>query len=333
MKSIFKSDYFTEKKIERSYSYDHCKKELIENIIDYETSGIKLKLKEIQLDGIHICIRHEEIVPPFVMEVEHDFPFLKMHFEIEGSSTYTPEKDKGLVVDIPNGHYNFLFLPKVKGTLEYTSKVRNTLEINFTKMYLKRVFGQSFMEASSTFGEAIEKDVPFLMWEKSKPITPRMHTIIGEIIDCKFEGSIKKIYLESKVTEILTIFFNELKNKETLEEKLFEEDYLKIIEAGSIIRNNLKNPPTISELSKITGVNQFKLKHNFKIVFKKPIFSYLTDLRMEKAKQLIVDKFYTVAETAYEVGYKNPQHFTAAFKRKHNYLPSRLKRNRQSTIT
>ncbi|WP_103192391.1 helix-turn-helix domain-containing protein [Formosa algae] len=34
---------------------------------------------------------------------------------------------------------------------------------------------------------------------------------------------------------------------------------------------------------------------------------------------------YTIAETAYEIGYKNPQHFTAAFKKKYNYLPSKLK--------
>lgn len=327
MKSTFHSNHFTEKKIVRRYSLGYRTQQLLEEDSEYSNPDIKLNLKEIQMDGIHISIRNEKIRPPFIMEVEHDFPFLKMHFEIEGSSSYTPKNDKSLAVNIPNGHYNFFFLPKVKGTLTYNTTIRRTLEINFTKTYLKRVFGQSFTEASSTYGEALKNDVPFLMWEQSRPITPRLHIIIQEIIDCKFDSSIKKIYLESKITEILTILFNELKNKKTLEKNLVEEDYQKILEAGSIIGKNLKNPPTIPELSIISGINQFKLKQHFKLVFRKPIFTYITDLRMEKAKQLIVEKGYTVTEASYEIGYKNPQHFTAAFKRKYNYLPSRLKSN------
>ncbi|SIS85952.1 AraC-type DNA-binding protein [Zobellia uliginosa] len=95
--------------------------------------------------------------------------------------------------------------------------------------------------------------------------------------------------------------------------------------AESVLKKNLQNPPTILELSVITGINQFKLKQNFKWVFGKPIFTYVTELRMEEAKKLTRDEGCTISETAYRVGYKNPQHFTAAFKRKYNYLPSRLK--------
>ena len=107
--------------------------------------------------------------------------------------------------------------------------------------------------------------------------------------------------------------------------RLPQEDYSKILYAESVLKKNLQNPPTILELSVITGINQFKLKQNFKCVFGKPIFTYVTELRMEEAKKLIRDEGCTISETAYRVGYKNPQHFTAAFKRKYNYLPSRLK--------
>jgi len=327
MKSTFQSEHFTEREIVKTYANGFRTQKLIEEHMEYKNSDVELDLKEIFLNGLHINIRHEKIKPPFVMQVEHDFPFLKMHFEIKGSSQYIPNNDQSLPVSIPSGHYNFFFLPKVKGTLTYNRPIRKTLEINFTKGYLKRVFGHSFMEASSTFGEALKNDEPFLMWEQSKPITPRLHMIIQEIMDCTFDGPIKKIYMESKVMEILTILFNDLKHKKDFEKTLVDEDYTKILEAGSMLRNNLRNPPTIPELSIITGINQFKLKQHFKLVFRKPIFTFITDLRMERAKQLIVDKGYTITETAYEVGYKNPQHFTAAFKRKYNYLPSSLKNN------
>lgn len=325
MKSVFKSEYFQEKTVIRVLP-PNLKTDLIQekNIVINHVL-IQGKTKEVLLDGIKVDMRSGQIKPPVFIEVEHDFPYLKMHFEIEGSSRYTPKNKQSVGVYIPGGHYNFFFLPKVKGTLVYESTSRRTLEIVFTKTYLKRIFGDSFKDASSDFGQAIEQNKPFLMWEQGKPITPQLHVIIEKIVNCSFDASIKKAYLESKITEILTIFFDDLKNKRP-EKYLNKDDYRKILHAENVIKKNIQTPPTIPELSFIVGINQSKLKQNFKLIFGKPIFSYLTDIRMEKAKKLIIEKNYTIAEAAYEIGYKNPQHFTTAFKRKYNYLPSSLKR-------
>lgn len=324
MKSVFKNHSLKEKIITQKFP-----KNLKTNVLKEETIAMYSangSTREILLDGIKINIRNGVLKPPLIIDVEHDFPFLKMHFEIEGSSEYTPKNNKSVAVIIPNGHYIFFFLPKVKGTLTYSSTTRRTLEIIFTKAYLKRVFGQSFKDVSSGFGDALEKDIPFLMWEQSKPITPQLHTIIEDVVNCKFKGAIKKAYLESKITEMLTIFFDSLKNRSTKKNRtIHKDDYMKILYAETIIRKNIKHGRTISELSTLTGINTFKLKQNFKLVFGNPIFSYLTELRMKKAKELISEKGYTVAEAAYEIGYKNPQHFTIAFKKKYNYLPRALK--------
>lgn len=169
MKSVYQSEHFTEKKIVRKYPHGVQRGNLIEENVAYENSVIKLNLKEVMLDGIHIQIRNEELQPPFLMEVEHDFPFMKMHFEMEGSSKYSPKNNKSIPVNIPNGHYNFFFLPKVKGILTYDHPIRKTLEINFTKRFLKRVFGNSLMDVSPAFGEALKNNNPFLMWQKANP--------------------------------------------------------------------------------------------------------------------------------------------------------------------
>lgn len=329
MKSIYKSHFSKEKTIERNFPSGFRTNVIKEKTVTSQYEFTNGETKEILLDGIKISIRNAEINPPSIVDVEHSFPFLKMHFELEGSSLYTPKNDKSVPVCIPGGYYNFFYLPEVKGTLRYDSKVRSTLEIIFTEAYLKRVFGHSFKNASSGFGEAIEKKQPFLMWQKSMPITPQLRVIIDEIINCKFKDEIKKVYLESKITEILSILFDYLKEKKNIfSGKVINEDNIsKIIEAEEILRKNLKKPPNIIELSSILGINQFKLKHNFKLVFEKPIFSYLTKLRMEKAKLLILKEGYTIAEASYEVGYKNPQHFTVAFKKVFHFLPSKLKRN------
>ena len=186
MKSILQSNHFTEKRIVKKYRGERQNKNLIEENTHYENDSMNIDVKEIMLDGIHLYIRNEQISTPFVMDVEHDFPFMKMHFEMEGSSKYKPKNNKSLAVDIPSGHYNFFFLPKVKGTLTYDNPIRKTLEINFNKRFLKRVFGHSLMDASTTYGEALKNNLPFLMWNKSKPIPPNLLIIIQEIINCNF---------------------------------------------------------------------------------------------------------------------------------------------------
>jgi AraC-like DNA-binding protein len=50
---------------------------------------------------------------------------------------------------------------------------------------------------------------------------------------------------------------------------------------------------------------------------------------MEKVRNMLMEERMNVADVAYAVGYKNPQHFTTAFKRKFNILPSDLKKKFQ----
>ncbi len=48
---------------------------------------------------------------------------------------------------------------------------------------------------------------------------------------------------------------------------------------------------------------------------------------MEYAKQLILEKNISICCVSEELGYKNPQHFTVAFKKIFGYLPSKLKKD------
>lgn len=162
------------------------------------------------------------------------------------------------------------------------------------------------------------------MWMKSKPISVELRKYIEEIMCCKYEGNIKKAYLETKINELLIFLLAKTNENNYDTIKLCNYDYCKIIEVEQYIQTNLKQALTISELAEIFGMNMSKLKQNFKIVFSSTIFKHITKLRMEKAITLILNENYTVAEASYKVGYKNPQHFTVAFKKMYGYLPSEL---------
>ena len=90
-----------------------------------------------------------------------------------------------------------------------------------------------------------------------------------------------------------------------------------------VILLNINDPFSIEELARVAGLNRTKLQEGFKELFGTTIFGYISDTRLEEARRHILDpgSVLSIGEIAALSGYKNPQHFTAAFKKKFGYLP------------
>jgi AraC-like DNA-binding protein len=82
---------------------------------------------------------------------------------------------------------------------------------------------------------------------------------------------------------------------------------------------------TMNSLAREFGTNTHKLMTLFKKTFDTSIFDYLNTLKMDHAKRMLEEQGCYVSEVARELGYKNPHHFTAAFKRRFGICPSKLK--------
>lgn len=95
--------------------------------------------------------------------------------------------------------------------------------------------------------------------------------------------------------------------------------------AKHYIEQHFMDDCSIFFLASHVGINQKKLKQGFKALFGYTVFGYLSHIRMEKAKQLLLDEKKTVGEVSELVGYRHPQHFAAAFKKKYDILPGVLK--------
>ncbi|UOB16857.1 helix-turn-helix domain-containing protein [Abyssalbus ytuae] len=326
MESVLKSTIFKENTLIKTYTKDFKTTILQENVKEVNSNGIKGLIKGIQLDGVYINVHDIYVEDSYYMDVVHDFPFFKLHFEIQGSSNYTPHNTLSLPVYIPDGHFNLFYFPEVKGRLSYETTRRKTLEIKFTERYIKKIIGKDFKNVLSEFGQSVLKRKPYKMWNDSIPISVDLQIIINKIISCNYPPDIKKAFLESQVTELLTILFAKIVSKdiENNIRQLAREELMKIKKVETYIKQNIRKKITISELASVGGLNTSKLKYDFKRVFSTTIFKYITKLRMEEAQKLIIDHNYTITQASYEVGYKNPQHFTVAFKKMYGYLPSDL---------
>ncbi|OAD46544.1 AraC family transcriptional regulator [Polaribacter atrinae] len=325
MKTTLKSAIFDKNILVKSFQKNFKTPNYTEETTEINNNSLKGTQTEICINGLRIIIRDLK-TENYNIDVQHDFPLFKLQFEIEGYSHYVPLNSSQTEIFIPDAHYNLFYLPEVNGNLNYKTKSRKTLEILFTEQYLKDIIGSNFKQILHKLGAAISNKTPFLMWKKSKPISIELKKHINQIINCKYPDDLKKAYLEAKINELLIQLLAKT-NEENYEKEnslLPIEDYNNILKISEYIHINLEKSLTITELAATIGVNTSKLKHDFKVIYATTIFKYITKNRMEKAKELILEKNCNITEAAYKVGYKHSQHFTVAFKKIYGYLPSKL---------
>ena len=81
----------------------------------------------------------------------------------------------------------------------------------------------------------------------------------------------------------------------------------------------------ISTLTSIASVSDTYFRHMFAEVYHTTPVRYLTQLRLDYAKNLLSSGLYTVEEAAWMSAYPDPQYFSRIFKKNKGYTPSSLK--------
>jgi transcriptional regulator GlxA family with amidase domain len=77
----------------------------------------------------------------------------------------------------------------------------------------------------------------------------------------------------------------------------------------------------VRDLAQRVGLSQFHFARMFRRSVGRPPHEYLTDLRMERAKQLLRETDLPLAQVATRVGYQTQAHFTGVFHREVGVTP------------
>ena len=152
--------------------------------------------------------------------------------------------------------------------------------------------------------------------------TPGMELVLRQIVNCPYRDYIKRLYLESKALELITLQLEELFNSQPPSFVPFQgNDRDCIYYAREILDKYLPQAPTLKELARQVGLNERKLKEGFQQVFQTTPFEYLRDRRLEQAQQLLLDTNQSIQEVAYAVGYRSRSQFANAFRQKFGVNP------------
>ncbi|MFQ4141254.1 AraC family transcriptional regulator [Chlorogloeopsis sp. ULAP02] len=156
-------------------------------------------------------------------------------------------------------------------------------------------------------------------------VTNQMQIALQQICQCPFQGLVRRVYLESKILELIALRLQQDIEAEathcfshTLKKDLVDKIYY----AKHILESRIDNPPSVLELAQLVGLNHHQLKQGFRKVLGHTVFGYLHHFRMEQARLLLSEGKMSVAEVANSVGYEHLGHFAGAFKQKFGTTPS-----------
>ena len=131
--------------------------------------------------------------------------------------------------------------------------------------------------------------------------------------------------LELKIKELILLLI-QTKNAASIYDLIADLFYPKKIQLKQVIDAHLYTNLRLEQLAKLSNLSLSSFKREFKKTFGDTPSNYITKLRMEKAKELLILSDLSVSEIAYDTGFNDPLYFTRLFKKREGITPSHFRR-------
>ncbi len=271
-----------------------------------------------RFEGVSILILDMLLTDNLVIEGALHTEVLEMSFLIEGEQIVAIDGiSKDIVYEDQESY--LLFLNDIKGKIQYRKRkqlkeIKIRMDMSFIQRH-KIDKEYAILEQHSL----IDTQKNFL-----HPLCATTQDILSEVLTDKRTGLLKRLFLESKVLALMGL---KLEMNADTHTSTTAADHLikKLYQVQHMIASELSTQYSIHQIARKVGVNDFVLKKEFKVLFGQTIFEYATELRMDKAKKLLLHSKKPVYEISESVGYKNATHFTAAFKKIEGITPRQFR--------
>jgi len=155
-----------------------------------------------------------------------------------------------------------------------------------------------------------------------------VHLLLKDISICLSSKSPDKVI---EASALLYQLLAKLKSSTHSGNKNENEKYKKLAPVISYMENNYNRYISLEEMAEIIGVTSYHLCRLFKETFHISPFKYLARLRLQKAKELLVEapdmNIKTVSE---KVGYNDTSYFCTIFKAQEGMSPTEFKKIHRS---
>ncbi len=241
---------------------------------------------------------------------------IHFYFCLEGSARFefSPHYSR----EIQKGRNYFMYNPE--SDLPFLLKLSSKCRMVFLFISLENLH-QLFTHEPLPFLKAENVNHKFY---DEREIPSMLLVTLSQLFNVQLSENARQLYFHGKVFELLSLYFSE--KKPDMESCPFlnnEATVRKIKHAKEHVLKNMDNPPSLKALAKISGLNEFQLKVGFKEIYGNTVFGYLLNHKLDYSRlQLDTGKF-KVNEVASQIGYTNPSHYIAAFRKKFGITPKK----------
>jgi AraC-like DNA-binding protein len=278
----------------------------------------------IENEGSIIFYTHNQHDRELIYNEYQEEPCVNLYFSLEGISAAYPKGNNANVV-LTDNHHIIQYTPYFEGQYSISGPRLRNFGISLSESFFQRLLITDF-ECLKRFWDKIHNGQLAHISPYPMPVTARQKGVIMDIQHCSYTGQMRTLYFESKIIELFLLQAEQAENlKRRQPQPIKATDVDKLHAARQFVQQHMLEPLTLDQVARETGLNDFKLKKGFKELFGYTVFGYVNELKMEHARQLLLDTACTVFEVAYSLGYHEPYNFSKAFKKHFGYLPGQLK--------
>ncbi|QNK62554.1 helix-turn-helix transcriptional regulator [Pedobacter sp. PAMC26386] len=257
----------------------------------------------------------------------YDVPeMIKLRFTLSGNGTIFNQVNRKQYVFRSN-QQNIIYMPELDGTGEYDINCNyRFFEVHFTKEKFLQL-SENSCRVLQVLAELLDAGQYAQIAEQNLPISWAMQNCIKDILNCNYTVGLRLMFIESKCIELLVLQAEAFELAITKKQRpplqsSYDRDC--IYYARDYLVEHIHEPPSVAELAKLCGINEFKLKQGFKGLFDSSIFGYLSDYKLNNAKELLQEG-RSIKSVAFGLGYSSVQHFSNAFRKKFATTPGKLR--------
>ncbi|WP_461137375.1 helix-turn-helix transcriptional regulator [Spirosoma terrae] len=231
-------------------------------------------------------------------------------------------------LDMSSGKHNLIYTPEIGDS----NQVKGKQSLSMFHISLDKTFFASAIGYDDSWSDkaqqALERQHPFSGITGTQHISAQMLSLIDSIRTSKAVGPMQNLLFQSRILELLALQIDQFKAPRIDQDTINPGEAEKLYQLKAYLDSHFLTTYTLTQLSRLVLLNEFKLKKGFKQLFGVTVFSYIRQLRMEYAGLLLRDCTMPVEEVSERLGYEHPQHFSIAFKKYSGVNPSHYQRNK-----
>lgn len=291
------------------------------NYVDKDGGHVDVDARILHTSGL--CIKKtflsvfKKVTEHFYTEGEH----IRYFFFIKGTSrVYGGAGNQTYDHEIGVIHRNFLSGPVGGGRAEIRSgnEIRHVVII-MSRDFFAHLVGNEYWAVNDPFVQHVLNGLPEDRPDEAFPISLRVLGILHELLHADHITTNRRYYVELKLRELFFV----IHEQQLLSPNLLASNpqlYKTLERVKAYLVMNFTHPPTIKKLARLFLLNEKKLMQDFKTVYGITIYAFIIQLRMEKARNMLLEN-YNVNDMAAALKYRSVSHFIKMFKSYYGYTP------------